>query len=341
MMNDDNHLYVRIAEELNTNSVDKALWTRAFAEAEGEPEKAKAAYIRLRFAELQKVSRETATQRQLEEKMAKSAAELRKRIQSKLAINKRATLYGALGLLPTSSDTEVANRINEITRNSMDSGKPAAAELKYAIDIIGDDYAREEYDRKLWEMLNPASRIVLQETSAPSMDSDSVFLHWWQSKTVTAIVAATIVLLFGYLAKGMFEVKGSQEVQKESVKIKNQAANATEKIGLGQVENQRVDIQERSRAADRAHERSVELENRRIAMQEAAERRRLNELENRRIAEAEREELRRKEQERRNKLQEDRRAEGERKYWTCMRSRLESGYSNSNASSACSGYRRI
>jgi len=50
-MNDDD-FYDQVAEEIETNSLIPGVWTRAFAEADGDENRAKAIYIKLRVAKL-------------------------------------------------------------------------------------------------------------------------------------------------------------------------------------------------------------------------------------------------------------------------------------------------
>jgi hypothetical protein len=51
-MNIDDQLYDIVAKEIRSESLVEGLYTRAFAEADGDKEKAKARYIKLRFQQL-------------------------------------------------------------------------------------------------------------------------------------------------------------------------------------------------------------------------------------------------------------------------------------------------
>lgn len=62
----NNDLYQRAWHELESGGFDKALWARAFAEADGDENKAKAAYIRFRVAALTNEAREKAQQKAAE-----------------------------------------------------------------------------------------------------------------------------------------------------------------------------------------------------------------------------------------------------------------------------------
>lgn len=50
--------YERVAQEINAGVADQALWTRSWAEAGGDANRAMAVYIRLRAAQVQEVYRE-------------------------------------------------------------------------------------------------------------------------------------------------------------------------------------------------------------------------------------------------------------------------------------------
>lgn len=53
--NFEEEIYERISKEMESNSLDKGIWTKAFAMAGGDDRKARATYINLRFAKLQKI----------------------------------------------------------------------------------------------------------------------------------------------------------------------------------------------------------------------------------------------------------------------------------------------
>ena len=48
----EEEIYRLIAEEIETGSINKGLWTKAFSEADGEDNKTKALYIKYRFDQL-------------------------------------------------------------------------------------------------------------------------------------------------------------------------------------------------------------------------------------------------------------------------------------------------
>ncbi len=54
----EDHLYGQIAHELEADTVDKGLWTKAYAQAEGDDKQTRVLYIKLRFARLLSMERD-------------------------------------------------------------------------------------------------------------------------------------------------------------------------------------------------------------------------------------------------------------------------------------------
>lgn len=90
---DNEAFYEQVAEEIATDTMKPGIWARAFAETDGENDRAKALYIRLRVAqlvnardvELQEAQRLKA-QQALEEKQARDeAAELKRQEQAEVS----------------------------------------------------------------------------------------------------------------------------------------------------------------------------------------------------------------------------------------------------------------
>lgn len=48
----EDRLYEQIAQEMETNTVDKGLWTKAYAQAGGDDRHTRVLYIKMRFARL-------------------------------------------------------------------------------------------------------------------------------------------------------------------------------------------------------------------------------------------------------------------------------------------------
>ena len=105
MKNDD--LYQRAWHELESGAFDKALWARAFAEADGDENKAKAAYIRFRVAALANEAREKAQQKAAE--IARLMPEL---IKDRDEILRRLSF---LDYLPAAVDERVRSAVNSLS----------------------------------------------------------------------------------------------------------------------------------------------------------------------------------------------------------------------------------
>ncbi len=74
-MNDDT-FYEQVADELEAGTQKKGLWTRCFAEADGDENRAKAIYIKLRVAQLSAEEKDrVAEERRLEEENERAKEE--------------------------------------------------------------------------------------------------------------------------------------------------------------------------------------------------------------------------------------------------------------------------
>jgi hypothetical protein len=74
---DENAIYSTISEEIKTERVDKGLWTRLYAECDGDERKIKVEYIKLRFAVLKaKKGKEQAAQDFANKEVAQVGAQL-------------------------------------------------------------------------------------------------------------------------------------------------------------------------------------------------------------------------------------------------------------------------
>ena len=84
----------------------------------------------------------------------RSELETKREILSKrLRLLERNSLYTELGLTPACSEQAVDLSIASL-RGSEKLGRVLSAEEKYAIQILGDPLAREQYDRKLLDILS-------------------------------------------------------------------------------------------------------------------------------------------------------------------------------------------
>ena len=341
-MNDD-QIYKIISDELSSDNTDSAAWTRAFASANGNPDLAKAHYIKARFAQLKK----SISQSQIAKPETNNGCtneqndieNLRFRIQARLAIQKKATFYDSLGLLPTCAEQDLITKINEITSSALNNSQPLKPEIKFAISNLQDGVSREQYDRKLWADLQAPPRLPKQPPVEHDsiQRADSLFLDWWETKKTSFVVVAIALLMFGYLGKDFFTIKSDKDVKKDVVKVQSEAVRAAKDIEMGKVDNQRYAIQEGAQITNKVIDRSAEIENRRINIQETVEQRRGKELEYRANAGSEILDMQRKEQENRYKLEREKnerqermdneaRANRDRQYWACMNDGLSRNY---------------
>ena len=80
----ENEIYALIGEEIETGKIDKGLWTKCFAEMNGEENKVKARYIKYRFEILlSEVKYESEKRLAEQEKKDKEAIELKRREDEK------------------------------------------------------------------------------------------------------------------------------------------------------------------------------------------------------------------------------------------------------------------
>ena len=88
-MNLDDQLYDIVAKEIRSGTLVDGLYTRAFAEANGDKDKAQAKYIKLRVAQLRQEVKDRAEQQQAKAKAEAKAREVRSK---ESADNKTTTL---------------------------------------------------------------------------------------------------------------------------------------------------------------------------------------------------------------------------------------------------------
>lgn len=261
-----------IAKEIESGSLDPATWTRAFGESDGDKDKAKALYIRLRHAELtcsiplptELVANIQSTGRKEAASAPPANSELdriRQTLQKQLVLTGKSSFYANLGLTPKASDSDIAE-IVAITKSKQSMGEVIPSEVKYAIETLGDQARRETYDRKLLEILSQPIRAQAEGMISESAGSDSTFLSWWGTSKVSTLIAISSLLLFGVLALGFFKAKANKDIatgvvvnQREANQVvgENDAYRAgTERRAVdGIVENQATAIDHAATIANR------------------------------------------------------------------------------------------
>lgn len=334
----DETFYRVIADELESNNMDKVLWTQAFANAEGDPDKTKANYIRLRYLALKKSAPSVSplltqgSQRELPPVIG-GLARLRAELSEKLRIQGKSSLYTTLNLTPSADDSVVSSALAAFDSKIQNGSITASAEFKYAKETLGNPALREQYDRKLMEALIEGGRAqVVQPSYEPATyEYEGGFMSWWGSGKTTVIMGVLSVALLGYLALGFIKARGAHEVQKDAMSVQHEAVGVVGEIESSRVMNEKLRI-----------EAEANLRNRSLSIQEMNADRQRQEMENRLY-------MQRQEQERRSVLEqerlkvqqqqnEDRRAQRERQYYACMNTQLNNVY-QSEAENRCKGLR--
>lgn len=343
----DENFYRVIADELESNNTDKAVWTQAFAVAEGNLEKTRAQYIRLRLASLKRMGVVTPSYAMPDHKVAQAAvpavgslARLRADLAVRLRRTGKTSLYFTLAIEPSADDAEVAAVIAAMEKQIQSGAIVASTEYKLARETLGDPKLREQYDRRLIDHFISVDRPSVTSASYEyaGNESDGGFMDWWQSRKMTAIIGVLSITVLGYLLLGFTKARSSHDIQKGALEVQKDVVGVQrEAVGVvGEVENARV-MNERLRI-----ENENNVRNHNIAIMEMnAERQRQESMA--------RLEMQRQEQERRVGMEqerlrvqqtqsEERAQQRERQYWTCMNAQLNN-VNYGDASNRCRGYR--
>lgn len=316
---DDKALYQAIANEMAANQLEPALWTQAYSEAGGNTEKAQAIYIRLRHRDLSgSEARDPAD----------PLAALRADLAQALARSSRETLYRRLGVAPDASAGTLAAAIAEIR------ARPAApdAEIRYAIEILGNAEARAAYDRSLAAELGFGDAPPRVEQVAAAEDSGSVFLRWWSTRRVGIVVAAAVVALLAAVLQPFQQTATVREHLRAQAMLERERLQQGEQVR--EMQRERLRLAEQRRAAQDARE--IEREQRRqqeqFSIQVQAEQRRqenARRAEQRRLEQDQRQQQyaqqARAREERREARAAETRAAREARYWSCFNDAMDRG----------------
>ncbi|HLA35883.1 MAG TPA: hypothetical protein VJ001_13555, partial [Rhodocyclaceae bacterium] len=178
--------FAQIAREMEAGTMDAGLWTRAFAESDGNESKAKALYIKLRHAQLRAAAAPSVATSTLQP--PSDLERLRKELRQKLATTGKLSFYGNLSLYADCSDAEIAAIVDRLQQQEA-AGEKLAPELKYAIEALGTPAAREQYDRRLLGILSqPTAPRPAPAAYAPPVEADGA-AAWWSAQKTTAVVA--------------------------------------------------------------------------------------------------------------------------------------------------------
>ena len=326
-------LYAKIAEELGTDNMDPAVWTQAFAEADGDHDKAKAIYIRLRRAELTRPDLTlgpgpTASAKAEPDPMQHLRGELARALES----SGRGSLYRTLKLSPTCSDADVAKAIAAIRAEEVGPN----AEVRYAIEVLGESEARKDYDRKLAAQLGCAPGPARPTGDAMEyehpLEEQNVFMQWWATRKVTVLVGAASIALLGYMINAFYQTKTISDRTLDAVTLQETQLERNAELAKQREERlQRYADQRERRAQEAAARNARREEERRIqrAQNEIRRQQRAYATQKQRAERAKTQqsyaELNRKRQEQREAEQARRRAARETAYWSCFNDAMDRG----------------
>ncbi|QTN29969.1 hypothetical protein HZ993_09260 [Rhodoferax sp. AJA081-3] len=364
----DEKFYSAIADELEHKKTDRALWTRALAEAGGDVDKTTALYIRLRLAQLKRADVGAGTlalepvpgdetsnnNRGGHNTQPPSSALIRLRsdLSKMLRESGKSSFYTVLDLTPEATDAEVADAIASYEARVASGDAFATPEFKYARESLGNSRSREAYDRRIFSSAatagGPTSRYPSRGHELSSV-GEPVLVQLWESRKASVIVGAVCLCIVGYMLLGFYKEREASAMRKKEIEAQilqtqknaeNDAirAEAEKALAAGMVNNTANVIDRTSQMGNRALDRQLEAENRQRI-----------ESEQRAINNAQRLEMQREAQDRQLAMQEqrtreakrqmdDRRAEREKRYWACMNTALDRN-SESTANARCAAYR--
>jgi len=327
----DDDLYTIIANELKLNRTNTAIWTRAFAESAGDPEKTKAIYIRYRFLSLKSKNQPTrpasaAGSAFVPQNSSSELGILRGQLAEALRNSNSSSFYSTLGLTPEVNETDLRPAISNYESQVASGAASTSPEFRYAKETLSDPKTREAYDRRLLVKLSQgATGTVVQSSPVGSeIESDSVFISWWNSRKTSVIVGVASLVAVGYLSLNFQKQRSEEEFRKKQVEVQQAASNASALNESQRINNQRVAIEVIGSARQNETDYRAIAESQRITMQRERESRELAMREERAKAEQKREE--------------DRKAEKHRRYWECMNKALDT-MKTGNADARCAAYR--
>lgn len=188
-----------IADELRSHHQATGPWVKAMVETDGDFDRARKRYRELRLAQLCAAREGDGPRR------------VRTELCHELERHNKASIYSVMGLKPDAAEGEVASAISRI----IVSGSTLDAAARYAVEVLGDEARRTEYDRDLLQQLRGARPIHapaprLEQRAAPRSAEPSRRLM----RDVWLGLGAVLVGLTYFGTEHYRDVR-SQEIQQE------------------------------------------------------------------------------------------------------------------------------
>jgi len=319
---DDKQLYRTIAGEIADNRMDRARWTQAFAEADGDREKARAIYVRLRYEDLAQPAAGTGG--------ADQTAALRGQLAEALERTGRESLYRRLGLRADATDEEVGEAVREIRAHQQGPD----AEVRYAIEILGEPESRARYDRSLAAGMGFGPDVRRQEELERIEEPapPSVFLSWWSTRKVTLLVASIVVMLLGTMLLPFYQAGAVREHLRSQAELEKERLEQARQASEQRAERRRLAEERRARLQQSQQARQQRYEQERFSRQVASEQRQREQArrnEERRQAyetqQARNEAERARRQAQREAQVAEAKAAREAAYWSCFNDAMDRG----------------
>lgn len=231
--------YKRVSDEIESGRQDPATWAWAMAQGGGDGEKTKAHYIRRRIVDLGEAGGAVSSGTTLPE-----LQRLRQDIRRQLALQPRRSLYSVLGIAADSSDAEVAAAIRTLS----ESGAALDAETKYALEVLGNPQAREQFDRRLADQLSPPKPTITPRVADPALSGSAA-----SGGGVKMFLMAFLVLGGAYIGLSYYKQATERELRlKEAEALKVET-------------NRKAELAERAEAERKAAREAAEAQRERDA----------------------------------------------------------------------------
>lgn len=335
---DDKQVFDRIARELSSDCMEPRLWAAALAECDNDRERARTLYIRRRHDQLA----DGAGAEGGSAAEGGPRAEQRRELVRLLAQSGRGSLYASLGVPASASDAELAEAIAALQRQ----GGERTAEVRYAVETLGDPGRRAEYDRRLLDQLALATGSAVETGAGTAFASGAGSGRAGFRMFPHGLLVAAVLLGGGYLTMQLAEdgrvAHEAAVAQKraEAAQAADAALKNSEKLRIEQLRQQaefakseeerlaREKLAEEAKAQERLElERDV-LKERRLAEEKMARQAKAR-------AQAEMDAVLAAEEAERQVVE---KAKRDREYWSCMNKALDDT-DQAGAKAKCSGLR--